>query len=113
MTKCVPRCYASPMKSAGLLIAALLGSCTCALPAQTPGTPGALLPVPEQSNTPIDALLDPRLPTVFVVGDSTARNKADLGWGDHFAHYFDTTRVNITNRSIAGRSSRSYINEGS
>jgi rhamnogalacturonan acetylesterase len=57
--------------------------------------------------------LNPSLPTVFVVGDSTARNKADLGWGDHFAHYFDTTKVNIANRAIAGRSARSYMNEGS
>ena len=81
--------------------------------AQTPGTPGPPLPVPEQTNLPHDAPLNPKLPTLFVVGDSTARNKADLGWGDHFAHYFDTTRVNVANRAIAGRSARSYINEGS
>jgi len=81
--------------------------------AQVVGTPGPALPVPTQTNVPRDAALDPKLPTVFVVGDSTARNKADLGWGDHFAHYFDTTKINVANRSIAGRSSRSYINEGS
>src|SRR4051794_14573317 len=81
--------------------------------AQTPGTPGPLLPVPQQTNVAVDPPLDSRLPAIFIVGDSTARNKADLGWGDHFAHYFDTSRVNIANRAIAGRSSRSYINEGS
>ena len=59
-----------------------------------------------------DAPLNPTLPTVFIVGDSTARNQADLGWGDHFAHYFDTTKINIANRARAGRSSRSYYNEG-
>jgi rhamnogalacturonan acetylesterase len=80
--------------------------------AQTPGTPGPNLPVPEQTNVPQNPQLNPSLPTIFVVGDSTARNKADLGWGDHFAHSFDTTRVNVANRAIAGRSARSYINEG-
>jgi len=81
--------------------------------AQVAGVPGPNLPVPDQTGVPHDAPLDPKLPTIFVVGDSTARNKADLGWGDHFAHYFDTTKVNVANRAIAGRSARSYMNEGS
>lgn len=67
---------------------------------------------PAQLNTPIDVPLNPELPTVFVVGDSTARNGADLGWGDHFSHLFDTQRINVANRARAGRSSRTYINEG-
>jgi rhamnogalacturonan acetylesterase len=57
--------------------------------------------------------LNPALPTVFVVGDSTASNQADLGWGDHLARYFDTARINVANRARAGRSSRTFINEGS
>ena len=73
-----------------------------------PATPDA----PPQINTPADAPLNPRLPTVFIVGDSTARNGVDLGWGDHFAALFDTSRVNIANRARAGRSSRTYFNEG-
>ena len=55
---------------------------------------------------------DPSLPSLFIVGDSTARNGANLGWGDHLAPLFDTTRINVANRAIAGRSSRTYINEG-
>jgi rhamnogalacturonan acetylesterase len=55
---------------------------------------------------------NPSLPTVWVIGDSTARNKEDLGWGDHFAHYVDTTRLNVVNRARAGRSSRTFIKEG-
>ncbi len=79
--------------------------------------PGALPngvppPTPTQVNLPQDPPLDPKLPTLFIVGDSTARNGPDLGWGDHFAHYFDTTRINVANRARAGRSSRSYIDEG-
>lgn len=69
-------------------------------------------PTPPQHNVPHDAPLNPALPTVFVVGDSTARNSADLGWGDHFAQFFDTSRINVANRAIAGRSARSYIDEG-
>ena len=76
--------------------------------AQTPTTPDA----PAQTSIAHNAPLNPGLPTLFIVGDSTARNQADLGWGDHFAHYFDTTKINIANRAKAGRSSRSYYNEG-
>jgi rhamnogalacturonan acetylesterase len=76
--------------------------------AQTPTTPDA----PPQTSVAQNAALNPALPTLFIVGDSTARNQADLGWGDHFAHYFDTTKINIANRARAGRSSRSYYNEG-
>jgi lysophospholipase L1-like esterase len=79
------------------------------LTAQTPEAPP---PAPPQTNTPADAPLNPALPTVFIVGDSTARNGADLGWGDHFAPLFDTSRINVANRARAGRSSRTYINEG-
>jgi lysophospholipase L1-like esterase len=81
---------------------------TAAAAAQTPTTPDA----PPQTAVAQNAPLNPALPTLFIVGDSTARNQADLGWGDHFAHYFDTTKINIANRAMAGRSSRSYYNEG-
>jgi lysophospholipase L1-like esterase len=82
--------------------------CTVAAFAQTPTTPDA----PPQTNVAQNPTLNPTLPTLFIVGDSTASNQADLGWGDHFAHYFDTTKINIANRARAGRSSRSFYNEG-
>jgi lysophospholipase L1-like esterase len=74
--------------------------------------PDAPPPTPAQHQLPTDQPLNPHLPTAFVVGDSTARNNTDLGWGDHFAPLFDTSRINIANRAIAGRSSRTYITEG-
>jgi rhamnogalacturonan acetylesterase len=81
--------------------------------AQAPsGTSIAPPPTPAQRSAPPVQPLNPALPTVFIVGDSTARNQADLGWGDHFAHFFNTSRINVANRAIAGRSSRSYIQEG-
>ena len=91
-------------------------SATLASSAQIAARPPADARPPEtpaQNNLPQDAALNPKLPTVFIIGDSTARNNADLGWGDHLAHYFDTTRINVANRAHAGRSSRTFINEGS
>ena len=101
------------LRSSFVTILVLAAVCAGTANAQVvPGTPGPNLPVPEQTNVPQNAALNPALPTIFIVGDSTARNKADLGWGDHFAHYFDLTKVNVANRAIAGRSARSYMNEG-
>ena len=74
--------------------------------------PNIIPDAPPQTGVQQDAPLNPRLPTLFIVGDSTARNKSDLGWGDHLAPLFDTTRINVANRAVAGRSSRSYYNEG-
>jgi rhamnogalacturonyl hydrolase YesR/lysophospholipase L1-like esterase len=60
----------------------------------------------------------PGIPTIWLVGDSTVRNgKGDgannqMGWGDEFSPYFDLSKVNIVNRAIGGRSSRTYITEG-
>ncbi len=55
-----------------------------------------------------------KLPTVWVVGDSTARNNAGgaQGWGDPFAAYFDTSKINVPNRAMAGRSSRTFTTDG-
>ena len=80
--------------------------------AQAPGNISTPPPTPQQSYKAVNLPLNPALPTVFIVGDSTARNQADLGWGDHVAHFFDTNRINVANRAIAGRSSRTYIEEG-
>jgi rhamnogalacturonan acetylesterase len=97
------------MMAAGLLVAIA----ACAGRGQTPAiAPGGAPPTPVQHSRAVDAPLNPALPTLFIVGDSTARNQADLGWGDHLAHDFDTTRINVANRAIAGRSSRSYMREG-
>jgi lysophospholipase L1-like esterase len=89
----------------------LAASLSLTATAQTP-TPEAPPPPPSQTTHAVDAPLNPALPTVFIVGDSTARNNADLGWGDHFASLCNTTRINVANRAMAGRSSRTYINEG-
>jgi len=92
-----------------VLLAAIVSLLSPFARAQKPEAPPD---TPVQHNVPTDAPLNPALPTVFIVGDSTARNGANLGWGDHLAPLFDTARINVANRAIAGRSSRTYINEG-
>ena len=99
------------MKTLNCLIA--LSAAMVLLPAAMTGQqPPAAPDAPPQVNLPQRAPLDPKLPTLFVVGDSTASNGPDLGWGDHLPHYFDTTKINVANRARAGRSSRSYMVEG-
>jgi len=53
-------------------------------------------------------------PTLFLVGDSTVKNgtKGQEGWGSQIDKYFDTSRINVVNRAIGGRSSRSFQTEG-
>ncbi len=55
---------------------------------------------------------NPALPTLWVVGDSTANNTGRKGWGDPFADYFDSAKVNVVNRARAGRSARTFLGEG-
>jgi lysophospholipase L1-like esterase len=53
-----------------------------------------------------------QVPTVWVIGDSTANNANHRGWGDPFADYFDQEKAHTVNRARAGRSSRTFITEG-
>ncbi len=69
---------------------------------------------PAEPSTQLKPQPNAALPSLFVVGDSTARNNARgaRGWGDPFVSYFDAAKINVFNRAMAGRSSRSYIAEG-
>ena len=60
------------------------------------------------------ATLDPKLPTLWIAGDSTAANggPAATGWGVPFPAYFDPAKINIVNAARGGRSSRTFITEG-
>ena len=52
--------------------------------------------------------------TLFIIGDSTVKNNTagQQGWGDPLAEYFDNTKINVLNRAIGGRSSRTFLTEG-
>jgi rhamnogalacturonan acetylesterase len=59
-------------------------------------------------------LRDPMLTTLFIVGDSTAKNHniQQEGWGDVLDACFDASKIQIVNWAREGRSSRTFIEEG-
>jgi len=58
------------------------------------------------------------LPTLWIVGDSTVRNGGGVGgggqwgWGEPLKEMFDTSKIQVRNKAIGGRSSRTFLNEG-
>lgn len=89
-----------------------------ALP-DTPFTPyfsalGDAVVSASQANLPLPA--NRSLPTLWVIGDSTVRNgegdgaNGQWGWGDEIATYFNTQKINVVNRAVGGRSSRTFFN---
>lgn len=58
------------------------------------------------------------LPTLFIIGDSTVKNGSGTGagglwgWGDPIGEFFDKTKINVKNKALGGRSSRTYQTEG-
>src|ERR1700722_4216651 len=105
---------------------ALLSLCLPAvfLFAQAAQDPSKLVPMEGATTDPatppgigLKPPANPKLPTLFLVGDSTVRNgHADgaggqWGWGEPLVDLFDTNKINVDNRAIGGRSSRSYIME--
>jgi rhamnogalacturonan acetylesterase len=67
---------------------------------------------------PMSEPRNPSLPSLWLVGDSTVRNghgdgaNGQWGWGDMLGAFFNTDKINVVNRAIGGRSSRTYITEG-
>jgi lysophospholipase L1-like esterase len=80
------------------------------LRAQTPPAP----PDASVAAAPVRAL-NPALPTLFIAGDSTAATGSGKvqGWGQPFASFFDPAKINVANRARGGRSSRTFITDGS
>ncbi len=58
-------------------------------------------------------ILSNNKPTIYIIGDSTVRNtnRPQCGWGEMIAEFFDTTKINISNQAMAGRSTRTFIKE--
>ncbi|MCY7822553.1 pectinesterase family protein [Bacillus spizizenii] len=54
---------------------------------------------------------------IYVAGDSTVKtygsSSGSGGWGEYLQSFFNDDKVNIVNYANGGRSSRSFINEGS
>jgi rhamnogalacturonan acetylesterase len=52
--------------------------------------------------------------TLYIIGDSTVRNsnKEQWGWGTLIPDFFDSTKIDVSNNAMAGRSTRTFIKEG-
>ena len=61
-----------------------------------------------------NAVSAPRLPILFIVGDSSAANFEDwgVGWGNLLPTYFDPSRIHVENAAEPGASSRTYLGQG-
>jgi len=57
-------------------------------------------------------------PTLYIVGDSTVKNGSGKGadslwgWGSFMGKYIDTTKIDVQNHAIGGRSSRTFLTDG-
>jgi rhamnogalacturonan acetylesterase len=57
-------------------------------------------------------------PVLYIIGDSTVKNSdgsgrnGQWGWGSLIGGYFDSTKIDVRNHAIGGRSSRTFITEG-
>jgi lysophospholipase L1-like esterase len=90
----------------------LLGLVALLVPSRS-GAEEDARPVVDDSKMPIQTAAKPELPTIYVVGDSTARSDAPLrGWGSELGAFFDSKKINVVNRAIGGRSSRTFMSEG-
>ena len=70
-------------------------------------------PIVDDSKDTPEKILNPKLPTLFIVGDSTLKSGAPLrGWGQELGQFFDQNKINVVNRAIGGRSSRTFQYEG-
>ncbi|MDQ6785456.1 MAG: rhamnogalacturonan acetylesterase [Acidobacteriota bacterium] len=77
------------------------------------------LPSPGNSNRkPLPEPTNPKLPTLFLIGDSTVRNgqgdgaNGQWGWGEPLVDYFNPAKINVVNRAVGGLSSRTYLTGG-
>ena len=82
----------------------------CQVTPQPTVTPGSRRPLPVPANI--------KLPTLFLIGDSTVRNGqgdgggGQWGWGEPVVEYFDAAKINVVNRAVGGLSSRTYLTGG-
>jgi lysophospholipase L1-like esterase len=70
-------------------------------------------PMLDDSNSPAVTATDVAIPTLYIMGDSTVRNgyMQGIGWGEMFGEYFGPHKLNVLNKAIGGRSTRSFMRE--
>lgn len=61
---------------------------------------------------------NPKLPSLFLVGDSTVRTGrgdgggGQWGWGEYIPRHVDLTKINVVNRAVGGTGVRSFLDTG-
>ena len=94
-----------------VIVAALLPGPLSGQAVVQPGD-GALTGAHVRHRLPLPA--NPKLPSLFFIGDSTVRNGegtgtgGQWGWGEPIVALFDTNKINVVNRALGGTSSRTY-----
>src|SRR5437016_1874356 len=91
------------MKTKTLLLAQCLGVLTFFLSSLSPQVRAAedARPVEDASKVGEQTVVNPKLPTLWIIGDSTVRNgrgdgaNGQWGWGDQISGYFDTSKINV------------------
>lgn len=72
---------------------------------------------PIEPDTVTGSTRQPGHPVIFLAGDSTVKN-ADSdedgmwGWGSVIHELFDNNRISVENHAMAGRSAKTFLNEG-
>jgi rhamnogalacturonan acetylesterase len=91
-----------------LIVVCCLLSPVMALAQTEPGPP------PLSTELPPLPPINPALPTLFLIGDSTVKvgTPGQMGWGEAIGAFFDLSRINIVNYARGGRSSRTFLSEG-
>lgn len=99
------------MRSTFPLLSLLATAAFAQPPAAGPDPARAVIPLKEPANA--------KLPTLFLIGDSTVRNginadgsNGQWGWGEPLAAFFDSQKINVVNRAVGGLSSRTYLTSG-
>lgn len=73
-------------------------------------------PIVNDSGVPPEKPASGTLPTLWIAGDSTVKisggSNPMRGWGQEIGPLFDSEKINIVNRAIGGRSSRTFYTEG-
>jgi lysophospholipase L1-like esterase len=73
-------------------------------------------PVVDAATVPVEKIANGALPTFHIVGDSTVKSGGTgaglWGWGERITPFFDTSKINVVNHAIGGRSARTFFTEG-
>lgn len=72
---------------------------------------------PVEADTVTGSSRKPGCPVLFTIGDSTVKNNDSdedgmWGWGSVIGTLFDTDRITVENHAKAGRSARTFLDEG-